>query len=1428
MMRPLLVLISLAYSFICYSQTNYRVSFHNRVGNPDSLNLTADDDVSSATWTTFVNAGVTSNLWSNPVQLPFAFNFYGNPVATLRASTNGLITFSTLTSPKLPDDNENLPTSSLPDSTIACFWDAFTSLPPTAANDVMVHGVFGTAPNRQFWIKWVSFEIGAPANNNVTFACVLEETTNNIYLVEGIYSRTLITSASYVSAGIQLDSTNARQYDTKFYDRENNVASAADNSYIKLTPYAYTNMAVVNLDAAQPITKYASIGGVNNEIVRVKITTQGHLNPLSISDLQFSTLGTNPSNIVSTAKVYYTLGDSNFNTYGFYGSTSNPIGNFTVNGSQTLAEGDNYFWLAYDLPSTVNPGSVMDGEFTGVTISGTPYYSTVQAMLGERYTFPAKSGRVTIGPTGHYALLSQAFKDISDYGLNGDLVIEILADIEDTGAAILDFRNPSNFKIRIEPSSGGSYSIRAVVKGTYLDIRGTTYLTIDGSNPATGLGKNLRIVNYSDSGATIKFSNGARFDSITNCVIEGTCLLQDRGVIHIAGTNNYDSNRDIVIHNNNISSPSDSAYIPAIMIYSEGEYLQRNSHVTISNNNIFNYNRSGVYVNYIGNAGGWKVNGNSFYYNHVIPQPGGFDLVSLMLIPGALADTNQVHNNYFGGTAPLSGGLPWLNNTGNNFVVMNINAGIEYGTSIQGNTIQNINLTATSGNAFVGIRLESGSNQVGTITPNIVGSTTVANSISSNLSLFMGIYSFTQGRGVLFIENNKVANITGLHTGSAAGVRGICIQRGATFPTIANNEIFNLKSASTGTSATTNCVSAISVVSGNELGRFIIRNNKCYNIESTANATGGILPAGIIVDHSSTDGLIEGNIIYNIKSKRAGATAAIHGLYITGGVKNWTVRNNMIALNNDNDTARIMIRGITDHGSNNTIKYYYNTVYIGGAIVDTANSFAFERRQVNSIPELRNNIFYNERTSAEGVHAAIANVVAATNWSSNMSGYNLLVSSNASTIGAWTASITPHTFASWQTLTNGDKTSWSDTAANIPADSLFINKAIANLSIDSTKSHVWYVKGKGIALQDENLDKDNQLRSVTIATGATDIGADEITANATSLPQPPAVNVLGNIAVGDATTLAFAGRNLATIYWKSGVLPSSISAKYYSGITPATPLQTGAMFNSYIDLNVVGGNNYLADVKQFYDSAVFGAVSSSASVWNAAYVSNKNEWHTYPPVLNMAERSVLSYGVVNFTKLSGSDVTSLVPVKLNQFVGLAVDNNVKLTWTTSSEKNANRFEVEVSVDQKEFTQVGNVTAVGNSSLISNYQFIDEAAFDKNNTNTLFYRLKMIDNDGTYEYSKTVVVERMAVGVINATLSPNPFTENTTLMIETNADAVVDVEVVDMHGKLFGSHTINVMPGVVDVLPQSIKAAPKGIYFITITLNGERKTVKLVK
>lgn len=107
--------------------------------------------------------------------------------------------------------------------------------------------------------------------------------------------------------------------------------------------------------------------------------------------------------------------------------------------------------------------------------------------------------------------------------------------------------------------------------------------------------------------------------------------------------------------------------------------------------------------------------------------------------------------------------------------------------------------------------------------------------------------------------------------------------------------------------------------------------------------------------------------------------------------------------------------------------------------------------------------------------------------------------------------------------------------------------------------------------------------------------------------------------------------------------------------------------------------------------------------------------------------------VTDFSQWTVSDVNNPLPVELTAFNARLEEPHVQLNWETASEENADFFAIERSESGQEFTQIGTIRAAGNSDVPLQYSYLDEQAANRFG-GTLFYRLRTVDFDGSYEYS----------------------------------------------------------------------------------------------
>lgn len=150
------------------------------------------------------------------------------------------------------------------------------------------------------------------------------------------------------------------------------------------------DMVVNSVTTSQNNISGVLTGSTSQEIIGICITTTGFNNAKSISSLTFNTTGcTNASNDIANATLWSTGSSGTFATTTQVGSVvAAPNGVFTINSGTglpfTLATGNNYFWITYDIKAGATLGNYVDAECTSITISGVATAPTPTAPGGRR------------------------------------------------------------------------------------------------------------------------------------------------------------------------------------------------------------------------------------------------------------------------------------------------------------------------------------------------------------------------------------------------------------------------------------------------------------------------------------------------------------------------------------------------------------------------------------------------------------------------------------------------------------------------------------------------------------------------------------------------------------------------------------------------------------------------------------------------------------------------------------------------------------------------------------------------------------------------------------------------------------------------------------------------------------------------------------
>lgn len=183
--------------------------------------------------------------------------------------------------------------------------------------------------------------------------------------------------------------------------------------------------------------------------------------------------------------------------------------------------------------------------------------------------------------------------------------------------------------------------------------------------------------------------------------------------------------------------------------------------------------------------------------------------------------------------------------------------------------------------------------------------------------------------------------------------------------------------------------------------------------------------------------------------------------------------------------------------------------------------------------------------------------------------------------------------------------------------------------------------------------------------------------------------------------------------------------------------------------------------------------------------------------------------------------TGGLPVELVEFNTYLEDNNVKLEWTTAAEINNDRFEVYRSSDGTTWELLTTILGAGNSNNILKYSIYDMSPL----LGVSYYRLKQIDIDGRFDFSKTVTISNYQY--VNASIYPNPTNGNFLLKIQEELVEDFLVVLKDQTGRdVYSKVIVKNYTSQIVVFDIRNKIS-SGIYYVTGTNNKQLFNKKIL-
>jgi hypothetical protein len=218
------------------------------------------------------------------------------------------------------------------------------------------------------------------------------------------------------------------------------------------------------------------------------------------------------------------------------------------------------------------------------------------------------------------------------------------------------------------------------------------------------------------------------------------------------------------------------------------------------------------------------------------------------------------------------------------------------------------------------------------------------------------------------------------------------------------------------------------------------------------------------------------------------------------------------------------------------------------------------------------------------------------------------------------------------------------------------------------------------------------------------------------------------------------------------------------------------------------------------------------------------------------------YGAEDCSIFLGKIRNPVTPVELTSFICTYNNPDVQISWSTATELNNHGFEIERSLDKTNWATIGFREGKGTTSEPQNYTYSDDIS--EISTSKLYYRLKQIDFNGSFEFSKIVEVEIAPTHFSLEQNYPNPFNPSTKIRytIPTppssspltkgrNEVGFVTLKVFDVLGKEIATLVNEEKPAgnyEIDFNPESsIKNPASGVYFYQLRAGDYVETRKMI-
>jgi len=307
------------------------------------------------------------------------------------------------------------------------------------------------------------------------------------------------------------------------------------------------------------------------------------------------------------------------------------------------------------------------------------------------------------------------------------------------------------------------------------------------------------------------------------------------------------------------------------------------------------------------------------------------------------------------------------------------------------------------------------------------------------------------------------------------------------------------------------------------------------------------------------------------------------------------------------------------------------------------------------------------------------------------------------------------------------------------------------------------------------------------------------------------------------TSASFTQVTIASASATAVATAGNIAVEVVTGDHPqiaTSGLNAAKSVNKYYAIEAGGGINFspaALNLTLTWVAADLDAAANFASLTAASFVPSS--W-TLNTTSTQTATSIVVPGLdANITGEFQVAQLLSVPVKVSSFTGrLVADASAELKWTVETMTNFSHFELQRSPNGTSFNTIASLAVAGSA-----YIYNDNKLLDGNN----YYRLKMIDKDGSVEYSKVVVLKAKGSQLAITAIMPTVTTGNATIKVAATKDTQAILQIIDSWGRVVMRSTQIFAAGITN-MPINSNAFAAGIYTVQIITADETVSQRLIK